>query len=287
MKDEAGRGDTAAAGGEGARGDAEIAFASALAANRAAANAVHQTGHAHEYYQTSLLSALMRGVYDGDVTVAALLRHGDFGLGTFNALDGEMVVIDGVAYRLSSDGTASVADAKALTPYAAVIPFEPDLQERIDGPCGKDAFEARLDGLARSRNLFYAIRVEARFRHVRVRGVTRQTPPYRPLREAVADQRVNDFRDLEGSLVGFRCPDYAIGIGVPGYHLHFVSADRTVGGHVLDYTLASGTLLLDHTASIHLELPESEAFAEADLASAGDAAAVAEVEGEGGPKPAD
>lgn len=261
--------------------DAEIAFASAIAAHRLAATAPERTAPAHEYYQTSLLSALMQGVYDGEVTIAALLEHGDFGLGTFNGLDGEMVVIDGTAYRLSGDGTAELADGGAMTPYAAVIWFRPDVVERLGTRCARAALERHLDGLAASPNLFYAVRVDGRFSRVRIRNVTRQTPPYRPLAEAIADQTVSDLRDVAGSLVGFRCPNYAAGIGVPGYHLHFIADDRQTGGHVLDYELVSGRILLDHTANIHLALPDGAAFAAADLASDPDEAAIDDVERRG------
>ena len=45
-------------------------------------------------YQTSLMSALLSGVYEGETTMADLLQHGDFGLGTFNHLDGEMIAFN-------------------------------------------------------------------------------------------------------------------------------------------------------------------------------------------------
>lgn len=258
--------------------DMEGAFATAVAAHRKSANAVHHDEHRHEYYQTSLLSALMGGVYDGDVSVGDLLQHGDFGLGTFNALDGEMIVLDGKAYRMTGDGRAAEVADDALTPYAAVTLFEPDLAETIDAPVAKAAFEARLDALASSPNLFYAVRVDGRFATMKFRNVVRQTPPYRPLLEAVAEQEIHEIADATGTMVGFRCPHYAVGIGVPGYHLHFISADRTRGGHVMDYEVAEGRLLLDHTSSLHLELPESKSFNEADLEAGASASDIRKVE---------
>ena len=128
--------------------DTEIAFASAVAAHRQGANRIRHDEHAHEYYQTSLLSALMSGVYDGEVTVGELASHGDLGIGTFNGLDGEMIVIDGAVYRLTGDGQAAMADDDALTPYAAVVRFAPDITQPVTEPCDKEAFESRLDALA-------------------------------------------------------------------------------------------------------------------------------------------
>ena len=70
------------------------------------AMAAHRCGR--EVYQTSTMGALLDGVYEGDVTTRELLRHGDFGLGTFNRLDGEMLVLDGVCYQLRGDGVSDL-----------------------------------------------------------------------------------------------------------------------------------------------------------------------------------
>ena len=184
-------------------------------------------------------------------------KHGDFGLGTFNALDGEMIVLDGIAYRLTGEGSAGIAPADALTPYAAVIPFDPDTSLSVEAPIDKMAFEAGLDSLAESPNLFYALRLKGRIDRIRFRNVPRQEKPYRPLLDVVKTQAESERHDITGTILGFRCPDYAVGIGVPGYHLHFISQDRSTGGHVLDYRLGAGRLEIDHTSSLHIELPRN------------------------------
>src|SRR6202046_1570034 len=86
----------------------------------------HSQAAAAEVYQTSTIAALLDGIYDGDVTIAELLTHGDFGLGTFNRLDGELVVLDGVSHHLRSDGSVGVAAADDRTPFAAVTWFKPE-----------------------------------------------------------------------------------------------------------------------------------------------------------------
>src|SRR5258708_21827577 len=85
-----------------------------------------ETGGNAELYQSSTMGALLDGVYDGDVTIAEILHHGDFGLGTFNHLDGEMVILDGICYHLRADGSATVADDADRTPFAAVTRFTTD-----------------------------------------------------------------------------------------------------------------------------------------------------------------
>ncbi|SDW80954.1 acetolactate decarboxylase [Ruegeria halocynthiae] len=246
--------------------DRELTFATALASHHRKQH-FSPDEHAHEYYQTSLLSAIMQGVYDGTVSIGQLLKHGDFGLGTFNALDGEMVVLDGVAYRLDGEGKASVSSDSALTPYAAVINFEPTVSLPLGAPVDKEAFEDELDAMAEAKNLFYAVRFTGLIKYIKYRNVLRQDRPYKPLLEVVKTQAEFELGYVTGTILGFRCPDYAVGIGVPGYHLHFISEDRTKGGHVLDYVLSHGQIKIDHTSSLYLELPETQDFSDANLSA--------------------
>ena len=257
--------------------DRELTFATALASHHQEQQFTPDE-HAHEYYQTSLLSAVMQGVYDGTVSIGQLLEHGDFGLGTFNALDGEMVILDGVAYRLDGDGKASVASDSALTPYAAVINFEPTVSLSLDASINKGGFEGELDAMAEAKNLFYAVRFTGLITHIKYRNVLRQERPYKPLLEVVKTQAEFELNDVQGTILGFRCPDYAVGIGVPGYHLHFISDDRTTGGHVLDYVLHRGRVEIDHTSSLHLELPETQDFSDANLSAGASADGILKAE---------
>lgn len=226
----------------------------------------HDPVAGHEIYQVSTMDALLDGVYDGEVTYAELARHGDFGLGTFNGLDGEMVAVDGRFFHLRSDGSAAPVRPDERTPFAAVTFFAPDTTARLDDPLTRSALEAAIDGLAPSGNLFYAVRVDGAFARVVTRTVPMQYPPYPPLTEVTANEPITTFAGVEGTLVGFRTPDYAQGIGIAGYHLHFVTAARDAGGHVLDLELTRGTLAIGAEAELHLCLPHTRAFLEADLA---------------------
>lgn len=216
-------------------------------------------------FQVSTIDALMSGIYDGDTTVGEVLRHGDLGIGTFAALDGEMVVIEGEPYRVTADGAAHPVPPSDRTPFCAVTFFEPDraftVLERVDFP--------GLQGYAGNRlptgNIFYAVMVDGTFDEIRVRSVPRQERPYPPLVEVVKDQPVFTYRDIRGTLVGFICPVFVEGINVPGWHLHFISDDRTVGGHVLAFTAGNLTVMFDDTPSLWLSLPTDEEFFGADF----------------------
>jgi len=219
-------------------------------------------------FQVSTIPALMAGVYDGAVTCAELKTRGDTGLGTFEALDGEMVVLDGVVYRVSSDGTAQPAPDSERTPFAAVTFFEADRTGRVDEAMKLDDLTKHIDGMLPSRNLPFAVRVRGRFRYVRTRSVPRQRRPYPRLLDVVKNQPVFEFREVSGTLVGFRMPEYVEGINVPGYHLHFLTADRTAGGHVLDLVTDRVTIEIDSCRSGFVALPEKGDFDDADLTGA-------------------
>ncbi len=223
------------------------------------------TGHDDEVYQFSTIGALLEGVYDGDATVADILRHGDFGLGTFNHLDGEMVILDGVCYRLRADGTASRAAPTDRTPFAAVTRFHSDFEIDIETRTGRAEVTAAIDRQIQSPNLIYAIRITGQFAELHTRTVMAQKPPYPPLTQATEEQAETVFTDASGTVVGFRTPDFEQGISVAGYHLHFLNDDRTGGGHILDFILERGTVAVSGASQLHLSLPTSGAFLGAQL----------------------
>jgi acetolactate decarboxylase len=99
------------------------------------------------------------------------------------------------------------------------------------------------------------VRIDGRFESVRARSVPRQSPPYRPLTEVVADQHLFELADVEGSMVGFRFPDHADGIEISGYHLHFIDSARERGGHVLDFRAAEAHVAVDPSSDLRVELP--------------------------------
>jgi acetolactate decarboxylase len=225
------------------------------------------------------MGALLDGVYDGDVTIAEILRHGDFGLGTFNHLDGEMVILDGVCYHLRADGSAVVAVATERTPFAAVTRFRTDHTLAIREPTNRADISARIDDLIDSQNLMYAIKIRGRFSEMITRTVMAQTAPYPALIKATEGQAEARCTDVVGTLAGFRLPDYDQGISVAGYHLHFVDDDRSQGGHALDFQIMSGDVRICILSELHLSLPRTPDFLAANLATADSAEQIRQTEG--------
>lgn len=222
---------------------------------------------ANVLYQTSTIDALMAGQYDGTCSLAELRKHGDFGIGTFSQLDGEMVLLDGRFYRVSSDGKARPVATGETTPFAAVTFFHTTLTAPIDSEIDLKGLIQRIDSLLPSKNLFCAIRIDARFAYARTRSVPRQSKPYPKLMDVVSHQPTFEMREVAGTIVGLYCPYFVKGLNVPGYHFHFITRDRTHGGHLLDCRLSKGTITLDSTPGFALMLPTSADFARADFQS--------------------
>ncbi|MEI6559060.1 MAG: acetolactate decarboxylase [Rhodospirillaceae bacterium] len=220
---------------------------------------------AHVLYQTSIINALLQGVYDGATTIGDLHKHGDFGIGTINGLDGELIGLEGRFYQIRSDGTVHLLDDDVRVPFATVIEFE--AQQHVNLPGARDftGLGAALDARLASVNTVVAVRIHGQFPWLKVRSVPRQTPPYRPLAQVVEGQSVFEFVNLPGTLVGFRTPEYMRGLNVPGWHLHFLSDDGDHGGHVLDLRLEPVIADLDYAEKVEVALPRDGAFRGAGL----------------------
>jgi acetolactate decarboxylase len=203
------------------------------------------------------VNALVEGIYQERIPLTKILRHGDFGLGTFDGLDGEMVVLDGRVYQILGDGTVHEVDvAHAASPFACVTFHAPASHDDLAGDLDYDAFLDWLLTLLPSPNLFYALRVEGSFADVRVRSVPRQEN-YRPLVEVAKQQAELTFAEAEGTLAGFFTPAFLESLSVPGLHLHFLSADRTQGGHLLGCRPRGVRASVQFISTLELGLPMS------------------------------
>lgn len=216
-------------------------------------------------YQVSTIDALLAGGYDGEVSCGQVRQHGDFGIGTFNGLDGEMLQLDGKVYKIKSDGKVYMVADSTQTPFASTTYFEADTVLPITVPLIYKQLQAMIDSLIPTENIFYAIKVEGVFSKMKARSVPRQSKPYQPLVEVVKTQPVFEYERAKGTLVGFRTPPYMQGLNVPGYHLHFINQERNRGGHVLACTIDKATLSIDYTSNFHMVLPSSGSFHQQDL----------------------
>jgi acetolactate decarboxylase len=218
----------------------------------------------HTLFQVSTSAALVEGLYQGAVKVARLLSHGDFGLGTFIDLDGEMVILDGVCYKVSFDGTVSRVEGDRLIPYAVITRFNAEFSEHHPKLTNFSELVAACDQLRESENVFYAFRVDGTFSLIKTR-VMKPVPEGTGLKAAASAQQEFLFQQREGTLVGLWSPGFAGSFSVPGYHFHFLSTDRKRGGHVLELRADDVTIGGCAMHEMHVSLPETEEFLKADL----------------------
>ncbi len=215
-------------------------------------------------HQFSFVDALVAGLYEGAFPASEVLAAGDLGVGCGDALDGELVLLDGAPYLCRGDGEVVPVHPDALLPFAEVVQFRPTLSMPIESMAEKE-FEAFVEELVPSNNLFYAIRVEAEFDRMTVREATRQQRPFPGLAEAVKSQHENRVGATAGTMLGFKGPDVFQGLSVADFHLHYLDGARGFGGHVMDFALARGTLTMEAYAGFTLRLPQVASYLEAEL----------------------
>lgn len=205
-------------------------------------------------YQGSTIEALLAGNYEGVASVEKIKSQGDVGLGTFAGLDGEMIILDGVVYKAARTGKVTVENDNVQSPFYAVTFFETDIADKISGEAMDLAYlRTRLDGLRKRNDLPYTIVIEGKFQSIRVRSAGPYEPPFPLLSDALKEQRVYDHREISGSLVGFWMPAFMGNANAAGYHLHFLSDDCKIGGHVLDLILKEADIRMDETPALNIE----------------------------------
>ena len=208
--------------------------------------------------QISTMDALLSGVFDGVMTFGALEKYGDFGIGTFEGLDGEMVGFDHDFYQVKATGVAYPVSNAMKTPFACVTFFDSDREEKLPEGINYDQLQEFLDKILPTPNIFYAIRIDGTFAYMKTRSVPSQNKPYPPLAEVTKNQPVFEFNSVEGTMVGFRCPTYVDGVNVPGYHLHFLTKNKDAGGHVLELKVEKAVASMDYTWGFMMILPSED-----------------------------
>ncbi len=216
-------------------------------------------------FQTSTITALSIGIYEGNTSFKELKKHSNFGLGTVNYLDGEMIGLDSKFYQIKADGIASIISDATASPFATVTFFKPEKLIHLEGQVNYQQLQESLDRRLSTKNYPYAIRIQGNFPYLKFRSVPKQTRPYRPLTDALKDQSVFELRNVNGTLVGFRTPKYMEGVNVRGYHFHFLTANQKTGGHLLDAQFENAKVEIDTISNVEINLPKTAEFDQADL----------------------
>lgn len=218
-------------------------------------------------FQVAPISALVKGAYnDGSFTYGELKKKGDFGLGTFLDLDGEMVALDGKFYQMLENGKIKLVNDNDKVPFAEVNYFVPtEKPQQLSSIANYHDLNSLILNKFNDRNSPYAIKVDGKFKSLTFRVLRKQTPPFKSLAEAAKTEEIITVKNVEGTLVGYWFPEYLSGVAVPEFHLHFISKDRTIGGHVLELNLASGVLNLEQMDNLNIYFPNTTSFNSANL----------------------
>lgn len=221
----------------------------------------------HAIFQVATINALAQGIYDGDYQYGSLMEQGNFGLGTFLALDGEMVAVDGHFYQIEANGKLKSVTRKQIVPFANVTYFKPTLHKTLEKVSDYSDLGKILTNLFPNKNLPYAIRIDGTFTALKLRSLRKQKQPYPSLAQAAEDQAIFNLQNVKGSIVGFWFPKYWAGIALPEFHLHFVTKDRTIGGHVLEINISRGELSIEPLNTVQVYLPNTKAFSQANFSA--------------------
>lgn len=216
-------------------------------------------------FQVSTIDALMQGVFDGFYSFHDLQAHGDFGIGTFDSLDGEMIAVDGDYYQVKADGVAYPVKGNMTTPFSTVTYFKADQTIAVQNASNYTMLSNQISEKLPSINTFYALRIDGTFPYVKTRSVPAQERPYPRLADATKNQSVFEFSRVTGTVIGVWAPEFSKGLNVPGYHLHFITADRKAGGHILDLKVDKADVKVDITPGFAMQLPTTGDFCNVDL----------------------
>lgn len=229
-----------------------------------AQNSLFSNNDDDSMYQVSLMQAFMHGEYNAVVTVADLKTHGDTGLGTFEGVNGEMIILDGVVYQAAADGSVNVMQDNETVPFATVTKFDVDAEITNITAKDFDDLTSQLDKeiSKNSTNNIYIIKLNGNFSNITVRSVEKQEKPYKEFTDVAAvDQKVFNYTNQSGTIVAIYFPEYMSDLNMHGWHLHFLSDDKTKGGHVLGLNNFNGSGQIDEIHEFNMILPTDESFA--------------------------
>ena len=219
-------------------------------------------------YQVALLQSLTQGYYDGIIKVSELRQHGDIGIGTFEGVNGEMIVLDGTVYQALGDGTVQKAADDETVPFSNVTFFDKDGSLELSDINDVNALKEKLNAMVEEngKNLFYFVKMSGTFEKMNVRSEIKQEKPYKTLDKALeTDQREFNYDNITGTVVALYCPDYMNGLNTPGWHFHFISDDKTKGGHLLDLQFGKATAEYDATPEFEMCLTDNGDFQKMEL----------------------
>ncbi len=215
--------------------------------------------------QASTVNAVLKGMYDGTITFGDLKKYGDFGIGYFDRMGGEAMALDGVFYKIKSDGLVEIIKDSDKTPFFTITNFESKTDNFTNRKFDLKELEDYLLSMMPRKKSFYAIKVSGIFDSLLARTFLRQAKPYPDIARVLETQTESKFTNTEGTLIGIYTPEFLEGISIPGFHFHYLSKDKARGGHVLSLAVNSITIEFFEITRFQILFPDNTEYQEADL----------------------
>ncbi|MGD8779966.1 MAG: acetolactate decarboxylase [Ignavibacteria bacterium] len=202
-----------------------------------------QTENDDFIYQYSSKQGFLEKEYDGNVTLDEVKKYGDFGLGTINGVDGEVVIYEKTFYRIDTEGKVKELNLSNKTPFVVLKDFAADTALNINNKTTLTELKNIIDNLKTDQP--FAVKITGKFSKLKSRSVYKQSKPYPTLAEIVKNQVEFNFENTDAVIIGFWYPEYLDGANFPGYHLHCLVKDNKGGGHLLDCEILNAKVELD------------------------------------------
>lgn len=207
-----------------------------------------------EVFHYSTMEAMRNAVYTGEMTIGEIKDKGDFGLGTYNLLDGELIALDGVFSRVASDGKIEQASPERAIPFASVTFFQQDTVVALSGVKDFEELQNAILQALPSANHFYAIRIHVTFDTVVTGGANKVKPDEtKGIAEFMTSRPLYKASQKTGTIIGFYCPPFIGGVDLSPFHFHFIGDDKTYGGHLISGSFKANT-------KIEVQLDEKEHY---------------------------
>jgi len=215
-------------------------------------------------YFVSVVDALFNNVLESNISVSDVLKHGGFGIGTLDSVEGEMVIYENSVYTATGEGDLHCVEGSSKTPMAIVTNFIPSISIEAKNVSFKKLLEI-IDDKIINKNLLYAVKIEGVLSEIVLRCHDKQSRPFDEFKVILNKSKIFKKNNIKGVLVGFKLPHYIKNVNLVGYHFHFVDEKRKIGGHVYDGLFDKANVEISVHHSFFVELNNHEDFANVDF----------------------
>ena len=207
-------------------------------------------------YQICTAYDLIKGNFEENFLVQDNLKYGNFGLGTFNGLNGEMIIYEGEIYRANYYGELEKVYIEK-SPFTVITDFCSENEFQINNLNQDEVFDI-IKSNFNTNKLIYAIKINGVFSFVNLRSNSKQEKPYPDFSKILKNSNYFTKENINGTLIGFYFPESFEKINPPGFHFHFIDEYNKIGGHVTDFNTTVATIHLNQKTNYNLILPKSD-----------------------------